>query len=234
MRKPPSVRFMTRSTTRTCTVRSCGFCRIRRPTTPNGEMVVQRPISPKTTSTNTLLLRPPTRSSPIWSTVYNAINRANAVISRVPGITMDNDLKDRYIAEAKFMRGFYYFTLVRLFGAVPIITTETTSLNDLSVARASVDDVYKLVIQDFTEAESVLPTTYSTADKGRATKGAAKAFLAKVYLTRQDWVKASAKAKEVIDLGAYDLWASFADAFLIANKNGKEGRLRNAGFEWRF
>jgi hypothetical protein len=159
----------------------------------------------------------------IWSTVYNAINRANAVISRVPGITMDNDLKDRYIAEAKFMRGFYYFTLVRLFGAVPIITTETTSLNDLSVARASVDDVYKLVIQDFTEAESVLPTTYSTADKGRATKGAAKAFLAKVYLTRQDWVKASAKAKEVIDLGAYDLWASFADAFLIANKNGKEG-----------
>lgn len=158
----------------------------------------------------------------IWSTVYSAINRANAVIGRVPAITMDNDLKARYVAEAKFMRGFYYFTLVRLFGGVPIITTETTSLNDLSVARASADDVYKLVIQDFTDAESVLPNTYSTADRGRATKGAAKAFLAKVYLTRQDWPKASAKAKEVMDLGIYDLWANFADAFLIANKMGKK------------
>ncbi|SFC28107.1 RagB/SusD family nutrient uptake outer membrane protein [Spirosoma endophyticum] len=158
----------------------------------------------------------------IWSTVYSAINRANAVIGRVPAITMDESLKARYVAEAKFMRGFYYFTLLRLFGGVPIITTETTSLNDLAVARASADDVYKLVIQDFTDAEAVLPTTYSTADRGRATKGAAKAFLAKVYLTRQDWPKASAKAKEVIDLGVYDLWANFADAFLIANKNGKE------------
>jgi hypothetical protein len=158
----------------------------------------------------------------VWTTVYQAINRANAVIARVPGITMDNDLKARFVAEAKFMRGFYYFTLVRVFGGVPIVTAETTSLNDLNVSRASVDDVYNLIVQDFTEAENILPVSYSTADKGRATKGAAKAFLAKVYLTRQDWPKASAKAKEVISLGTYDLWANFADAFLIANKNGKE------------
>jgi hypothetical protein len=158
----------------------------------------------------------------LWSTVYSAINRANAVITRLPAIPMDEALKARYIAEAKFMRGFYYFTLVRLFGGVPIMTTETTSLNDLSVARASVDEVYTLIIQDFTEAETVLPVTYTGADRGRATKGAATAYLAKVYLTRQDWPKASAKAKEVIDSGQYDLWANFADAFLIANKNGKE------------
>ncbi|MFC5409821.1 RagB/SusD family nutrient uptake outer membrane protein [Larkinella bovis] len=158
----------------------------------------------------------------IWSTVYAAINRANAVIARVPGIPMDDDLKARYVAEAKFMRGFYYFTLVRLFGRVPLMTSETTSLNDLSVSRASVDEVYQLIIRDFTEAESILPTTYTGADRGRATKGAAKAFLAKVYLTRQDWSNAATKAKEVIDLGVYDLWANFADAFLIANKNGKE------------
>ncbi|MBD2754024.1 RagB/SusD family nutrient uptake outer membrane protein [Spirosoma validum] len=158
----------------------------------------------------------------IWSTVYSAINRANTVITRVPGIAMDESLKARYVAEAKFMRAFYYFTLVRLFGDVPIITAETTSLSNLNVARAPLNDVYTLIIQDFTEAETILPTTYSTADRGRATKGAAKAFLAKVYLTRQDWAKASAKAKEVMDLNAYDLWANFADAFLIANKNGKE------------
>lgn len=158
----------------------------------------------------------------LWSTVYAGINRANTVITRVPTIAMDNDLKARFVAEAKFMRGFYYFTLVRLFGGVPLITQETTSLNNLNVSRASVDEVYALIVQDFTEAENVLPVTYSAGDKGRATKGAAKAFLAKVYLTRQNWAKASAKAKEVIGLGVYDLWSNFADAFLIANKNGKE------------
>ncbi|MFD1142031.1 RagB/SusD family nutrient uptake outer membrane protein [Larkinella insperata] len=158
----------------------------------------------------------------LWSAVYAAINRANTVLTRVPAIDMDSELKNRYLAEAKFMRGFYYFTLVRLFGGVPLITTETTSLNNLSVSRASVDEVYAQIIQDLTEAESVLPVSYTTADRGRATRGAAKAFLAKVYLTRQEWGKASAKAKEVIDLGTYDLWANFADAFVIANKNGKE------------
>lgn len=158
----------------------------------------------------------------LWGTVYQAINRANTVITRVPAIPMDDKLKAQYVAEAKFMRGFYYFTLVRLFGGVPLQVAETTSLSNLTVTRASVEDVYKQVVQDFTDAENVLPTTFTGADRGRATKGAAKAFLAKVYLTRQEWAKASAKAKEVIDLGVYDLWPTFGEAFLIANKNGKE------------
>lgn len=158
----------------------------------------------------------------LWTTVYQGINRSNAVIGRVPAISMDTDLKNRLIAEAKFMRGFYYFTLVRLFGGVPLVLKETTSLNDLAVARETDENVYKQIIQDFTEAENVLPVSYSGADKGRATKGAAKAFLAKVYLTRQEWAKSSAKAKEVIDLGVYDLWTNYADAFVIGNKNGKE------------
>lgn len=158
----------------------------------------------------------------LWTATYQGINRANTVIDRVPAIPMDNDLKDRFVAEAKFMRAFYYFTLVRLFGGVPIVVTETTSLNDLASPRASLEDVYKQIIQDFMDAESVLPATYTGADRGRATKGAAKAFLAKVYLTRQEWAKAAAKAKEVIDSGTYDLWANYSDAFLVANKNGKE------------
>lgn len=159
----------------------------------------------------------------IWSTTYRGINRANTVISRVPSIPMPDDLKNRYIAEAKFMRAFYYFTLVRLFGGVPLQLQETTSLNNLNVSRAPAEEVYKQIVQDFTDAETVLPVSYTAGDRGRATKGAAKAFLAKVYLTRQEWAKASAKAKEVMDLGAgYDLWANFADVFSIANENGKE------------
>lgn len=159
----------------------------------------------------------------LWSAAYNAINRANAAIDRIPAITMDETLKSRLIAEAKFMRAFYYFTLVRLFGDVPLVLKETTSLNELQIERTPTEEVYEQILEDFTAAETVLPVTYSAADKGRATKGAAKAFLAKTYLTRQQWATASAKAKEVIDLGAgYDLWANFADAFLIENENGKE------------
>lgn len=158
----------------------------------------------------------------VWSTAYKGINRANTVLERVPGITMDSELQTRLLAETKFMRGFYYFTLVRLFGGVPLLLKETTSLNNLQVSRASLDEVYAQVIKDFSEAEAVLPLTYSGADKGRATKGAATAFLAKVYLTREDWPNAASKAKQVIDSGVYDLWANYSDAFLITNKNGKE------------
>jgi hypothetical protein len=135
---------------------------------------------------------------------------------------MDTALKSRLLAEAKFMRGFYYFTLVRLFGGVPLILQETTSLNDLAVARATADEVYTQIIADFSAAEIVLPLTYTGADAGRATRGAAKAFLAKVYLTRADWPNAATKSKEVMDLGVYGLWDNFADAFALSNKNGKE------------
>ncbi|MDR6568174.1 RagB/SusD family nutrient uptake outer membrane protein [Chitinophaga ginsengisegetis] len=158
----------------------------------------------------------------VWSACYQGINRANTVLGRVPAISMDDALKTRLLAETKFMRGFYYFTLVRLFGDVPLVLQETTSLNDLAIPRKTMDEVYQQIVADFTDAEKALPASYTGADKGRATKGAATAFLAKVYLTRQDWAKASAKCKEVIDLGVYDLWTNFADAFAIANKNGKE------------
>jgi len=159
----------------------------------------------------------------LWSACYSSINRCNTALERIPLITMDDPLKARLLAETKFMRAFYYFTLVRLFGDVPLVLKETTSLNNLEVARTPTEEVYKQIIQDFTDAESILPVTHSAADKGKATKGAAKAFLAKVYLTREEWTKASAKAKEVMDLGAgYDLWTNFAEAFLIANENGKE------------
>jgi hypothetical protein len=161
----------------------------------------------------------------LWTTCYQAINRANTAITNIPNISMDATLKGRLIGEATFMRAFYYYTLVRLFGKVPLITKATTDLSNLNVSRSSVDSVYKQIIADFSAAESVLPLSYSGADKGRATKGAAKAYLASVYLTLKQWDKASAKAKEVIDMesqGVYGLWDNYSDAFLIANKNGKE------------
>jgi starch-binding outer membrane protein, SusD/RagB family len=160
---------------------------------------------------------------------YRGINRSNIVIDRLPGITMDESLKARYIAEARFLRAVHYFNLVRWYGGVPLVTSETASLEGLEVEKASVEDVYKLIIEDLTASENVLPATYPAADAGRATKGAAMGMLAKVYITmagtnRQSpyWSQAAAKLKQVIDSGVYDLYANFSEAFALSARGGKE------------
>lgn len=158
---------------------------------------------------------------------YSAIQKCNIVIERIPLIEMDVNLKAQYVAEAKFIRALNYFNLIRLYGGVPLVTTETKSLENLDVPKATVEQVYALIEQDLKDAEA-LPVSFPT-EKGRATKGAAKGLLAKVFLTRAGstlgspfWAQAASKAKEVIDLAAYDLWTEYADAFSLANKGGKE------------
>ena len=164
-----------------------------------------------------------------YGSAYSGINRSNTVIDRLPGIPMDESLKKRYVAEAKFLRANHYFNLVRLYGDVPLVTKETTSLDGLAVARDPVEKIYEQIEADLKEAESVLPKTYPASETGRATQGAAKGLLARVYLTRAGvkagspyWAQAAAKAKEVMDLGVYDLYASFADAFALSARGGKE------------
>ncbi len=114
---------------------------------------------------------------------------------------------------------------MRWFGDVPIVLHEPRDLSPeaLYVAKSPQADVYKQIIADLSSAENLpAPGQYGKNDIGRATAGAAKSLLAKVYLTQQDWAKAAAKSKEVIDAGWYDLFDEFADVFNLATKNGKE------------
>ncbi|MCC9134846.1 RagB/SusD family nutrient uptake outer membrane protein [Pontibacter silvestris] len=155
-----------------------------------------------------------------WRTMFQAITRTNAVIERVPAISMPDDQKERIVAEAHFLRALYYFYLVRWYGPLPLITKETNALADVEYpSRASVEEVYDLIIADLTAAEAGLPATLSN---GHATKGSATGLLAKVYLTQKEWALAAQKAKEVMDMGIYDLWPTYAEAFKIENENGKE------------
>lgn len=165
----------------------------------------------------------------IWSNAYAAIQRSNIAIVKIPAIPMDESLKNQYVGEAKFLRALHYFNLVRFFGEVPISTDETTSLEGVEIPRAKVEEVYALIEADLKEAETALPKTYTGGNSGRATQGAAKALLAKTYLTRAGntvgspyWTQAAAKAKEVIDGGVYDLWANYADVYDLKNRGGKE------------
>ncbi|HEU4789664.1 MAG TPA: RagB/SusD family nutrient uptake outer membrane protein [Flavobacterium sp.] len=159
-----------------------------------------------------------------WRQIYNGINRANIAIDNVPKVTGSEVVKTRLINEAKFIRGLLYFQAVRLWGGVPIVLHEATSINveSLKSKRETVDAVYAQIISDLTDAQS-LPSTYPANEAGRATSGAAKAILAKVYLTRKDWPNAILKANEVINGGyGYALFETFSDIFNKAKKNGKE------------
>ncbi|KAA5542941.1 RagB/SusD family nutrient uptake outer membrane protein [Adhaeribacter rhizoryzae] len=158
-----------------------------------------------------------------WNNAYRAIARCNAILDRIGAISMDENLKSRYTAEVKFIRGLVYFELVRSFGDVPIILKEVTNPDEgYAFGRSPVADVYTQIEKDLTEAEAVLPTTYASADVGRATKGAAKALLGKVYLTQRKFQPAATKLKEVIDLGVYGLLPEYADVFDSNNENHRE------------
>jgi len=159
-----------------------------------------------------------------WRQIYNGINRANVSIDNIPKVAGNETVKTRLINEAKFIRGLLYFQAVRLWGGVPIELHEPTSiqLESLKSRRETVDAVYTQIISDLNAAEA-LPATYPASDAGRATSGAAKAILTKVYLTRKDYPNAILKAREVINGGyGYALFESFQDIFTKTKKNGKE------------
>ncbi len=166
------------------------------------------------------------RMEQLWKQSYDAINVSNIAIDRIALIS-DTEitavLRNRLINEAKFLRALHYFNLVRWFGDVPIVLHETRALTaeNLYVEKAAEALVYQQIIQDLTDAEA-LPAVYTSSDVGRATSGAAKSLLSKVYLTQEEWKKAADKSKEVIDSQTYQLFDNFADVFNVSTKNGIE------------
>ena len=154
-----------------------------------------------------------------WSNAYLTIFRANIVIDRVPAIVMDEALKARVLGEAHFLRAVMYFNLVRMFGGVPLILHELTSVEEAQTPRATEDEVYAQIVADLEIAVEGLPASYAAStDVGRATSGAARALRAKVHLTRRDWTAAAAEAGAVIASGRYSLDPDFEANFRIARE----------------
>jgi starch-binding outer membrane protein, SusD/RagB family len=162
----------------------------------------------------------------IWQGSYLGISRANVVLDKVPAINMDTAVKSRILGEARFLRGLFYFNLVRLFGDVPLVTVPVSpnlTPEEIYPFRKPVAEVYSQIIEDLTIAAETLPAKYlNPNDKGRATRGAAWGILSKVYLTNKEWDNAAANALKVIESNEYGLWADYTSNFKEANKNGKE------------
>jgi hypothetical protein len=157
-----------------------------------------------------------------WKQIYRAINRANVAIDKIPGVSGSQEVKERLVNEARFLRALLYFDAVQLWGDIPLVLHEAESLDKsvLLTARTPKEEVYRQIIADLTAAESLPPN--SAVVKGHASRGSATALLSKVYLVRGEWEQAAAKALEVINSREYSLFPNFADVFNPRTKNGRE------------
>lgn len=155
-----------------------------------------------------------------WIGQWQFVNRCNQVITNVPNIEMDTNLKNRLVAEAKMLRAYFYFNLVRIYGGVPIYNGLPADAN-YNIPRNSVNEVYDFIISDLTAAAAVLPQSYGASDIGRVTKGGALGLLSKVYLYKKDWQKAYDTSNQVISMG-YSLDSDFNHLFRPAGEFGPE------------
>ncbi|MBC6607616.1 RagB/SusD family nutrient uptake outer membrane protein [Hymenobacter sp. BT188] len=176
--------------------------------------------------------------SDTWASDFGAIFRANTMLDQLEanGSVVSEGLRLRYEGEARFLRAFHYFDLVRMFGRVPVIDKALLPQEVAKIPRGSVAEVYDLIISDLEYAKENLPLNYTGANVGRVTSGAAKGLLALVYLTRSGPTygidgpglasnendKALALLNEVIDSKRYSLVSSYANVFSYTNENNSE------------
>ena len=178
---------------------------------------------------------------------WQGIQRANLAIDEIPTTRIETEgdeaekqakYRDRYLGEAYFLRGFYYFRLARMFGGMPLIDYVIKSSNQWAQTRSTMDKTLNFAIEDFKRAENLLweKDKYSNEELGRATKGAAQAMLLKANLYRADYLRnagneteaqkyfaeAAKWGEKVIKSRQYSLWPNYLDNFRLANENGRE------------
>lgn len=179
--------------------------------------------------------------SEAWTGNFTGIARANLLLDQLSTngekVIEDTALRTRLEAEARFLRAFFYFDLVRWFGQVPIIDRPVLANEALEIGRSPVPEVYDFIINDLTFAAANLPDVYKSAgDKGRATKYAAKGMLALVHMTRSgptyningpglglnEWSQALTLLNEIIDSKKYSFLPNYRDIFSYTNENNAE------------
>lgn len=183
----------------------------------------------KTQTDNELLLQ-------YYRAKYQGIQRCNLVLERVPGMDPElfdeeeyqcvDGLQERIIGEAYFLRAFYYFQLVRVYGGVPLVLNNLLTDADWQQPRATAEAVYDQIVADLTEANKRLwlrsDSRFADTDLGRVTKGAAQAMLLKVNLYRHQYEEARAWGDSIILSNEYSLEPNYADNWLLENENGEE------------
>lgn len=160
--------------------------------------------------------------SSYWANFNNNVYRCNLLLDQIDGANFAENLKKQYKGEAMFIRALNYFNMYRIWGGVPATKHVVSAAEALKVARYSDEQMFDLIAGDLKEIvdNNYLPETYSSADMGRATSGAAKALLGKVYLTFHKWTEAKDILSQLI--GKYQLVSPITQVFNVDNKNNNE------------
>lgn len=162
-----------------------------------------------------------------WKACYSGIQRCNIVLNRMKEINMGEEKKKDRAAEVKFIRCLTYYNMVQLWGAVPLVLTETEDpFNAFADTRTEVSKIYSYLEQELQEAITDLPAVHPAAQAGRATKGAAQMLLAKVYLLQKKYAAAKAVLDEIISFGTYKLLPDYATVFSVTNTDLSESIFR--------
>ncbi|MDQ0970004.1 hypothetical protein QFZ20_005407 [Flavobacterium sp. W4I14] len=156
-----------------------------------------------------------------WTGQYQNINLCNQVLDNIPNIPMDETLRNRYLAEAKFVRAYSYFRLVRAYGNVVLRLHVPKDNSEYNLPQSDKATVYAQIEKDLNEAAAVLPQSYGAADLGRATKGAAIGLHAKVAMYQNKWADVLSLTNQVMTMG-YDLFPDFEKGFRTQNENNIE------------
>lgn len=162
-----------------------------------------------------------------WSSSYKGIVNANAVLANINAVTdfSSTTLQNSAKGQAYFLRAFYYFNLVRLFGGVPLIIKQVSSQDDAQQPRASFQDTYAQIKKDLDSAIALLPFSYSGAanlEVGRATSYSAMALKTLVYLETSEWANAASLANTIIASNKFSLQTNYANNFNGTAENGPQ------------
>lgn len=162
--------------------------------------------------------------SDFWQYRYKGILRCNIALDRLPEVNMDETQKARLIAEAKFLRGYFYLDLVKNFGGVPLVTGFVMPHEVEGITRSSVQDCYAFIEKDFSEAAADLPdrNRLSASEAGRATRGAALGFLGKAQVYNGEYAAAVKTLGDLISTNQYDLVSDFGQIWNVDYKNNIE------------
>lgn len=154
-----------------------------------------------------------------FNSSYLGIGRCNLLITKIQTATFDQATRNQIEGEARFLRGYYYFNLTRIFGDIPLILKEVTTPDEAFATATRVPEAQVLtaLIDDFKAAAAKLPAKYAASDIGRATSGAAKALLGEVYMSQKNYTAAADILKGIEAEGGYSLNANYADNFKKKN-----------------
>ena len=167
----------------------------------------------------------------LWDDHFTFVAQATAIVHDVDSAFSDDPASIVNEAEARFLRAYAYFDLVRDYGEVPIIKNKVYKPSDAIVAKSTIDEVYAFIDEDLQYAIAHLPVSWPTEYLGRATVGAANALQAKTYLYRRNWASALGSAEAVINSGVYSLDPSYSHMFTETAENGSESIFEIQNYE---